>query len=67
MKQEAIRQGWAARDEDGALWVYDNLPTRGNELWSCYGGFIEIPQECFPDIHWKDEPKKVTIKITIDE
>ena len=65
-------QAWAARDEDGKLFLYLWKPIKGIEKWIMFDtfgvsfGFARLVDECFPEVKWSDEePTKV--KITIDK
>ena len=63
-------EAWAARDEDGTLFLYREKPQKENDIWftpeysAC--SVILLPDECFSEIKWSDkEPTKV--KITIEK
>lgn len=68
-KIEKIK-GWVARDKDGQLCVfYGDPPHRGGcERWRhpehCpLGDWMNIPEEMFPELKWKDEPVEVELTI----
>lgn len=58
---------WIVRDRKGILYLYENKPTKINELWISYGGsrmklFLGYP--CFSDVKYEDEePKEVILKV----
>ena len=59
-------QAWAARDEDGKLFLYLRKPKQIKGVWLAPGGYIKLDNELFPEIKWSDkEPTKV--KITIEK
>lgn len=66
MEKETTTYGWVARDKGGTLWVFENYPKREANMW-IEDLIINLSDECFPGITWESEPKKATIKITIDE
>ena len=53
---------WVARDKDTRLWMYSTEPERGLDLWeftddACNA--FELPSTWFPNLTWKDKPKKM--------
>lgn len=56
---------WIARDENGALYLFTERPTKGNFYWdSDTDFFVRLNGKLFPEIKWTDpEPTKVQIKI----
>lgn len=66
---EVLKSGkrfWAARDEDGELYLYENLPDREENCWDGGGGDIyELPADLFPSLTWEDEPKLVTLGLFV--
>ena len=57
---------WAARDQDGEIWVYSRKPDRCTECWdledkSPEDNMAEIYMGLFPDLKWEDEPIEVEI------
>lgn len=65
---EKVIEGWVARDEDGALNLFDREPERIAECaWTYYPGHtlgLSLPKESFPEVTWDCEPKRVRITIT---
>lgn len=59
---------FAARDETGKLFLFNNKPERDNSEQSGYwyasdGEFIlNIDENMFPNLTWDDEPLEVTMK-----
>ena len=59
---------WAARGEDGMLYLYRDKPKKGDKQWysnslTCTG-LIFLSDEMSPEIKWSDdEPTKVSITI----
>ena len=66
--QEVTIEGWVARDEDGALNLFDREPERIAECaWAYFPGHslgFSLPKESFPSVTWKSEPRKVKLTIT---
>lgn len=62
---DTVIQGWVARDESGSLNVFDEEPTRDEELemWSDGLDHFGLPYSSFPDLTWSDEPEQVEIII----
>lgn len=61
----AVISGWVARDGSGSLNVFDEEPTRDEELemWSDGLDHFGLPYSSFPDLTWESEPLKVEIII----
>lgn len=64
---EAVIRGWAARDEDGQMWLYKHKPIRMFDYIS-YGQWDgEVvdtrPYSYFPDLTWNSEPVETEIII----
>ena len=61
--------GWVVRDLDGDLWRYDTKPIRSdNGNWIPLQEQVEwLDKDVFPSLTWEDQPKKVSIKITLEE
>ena len=60
------RKLWAARDEDGEVWVYTRKPDKCNECWdlkdkSPDDDLTEIFTDLLPELEWEDEPIEVEI------
>ena len=58
---------YIARDEDGALYHYSDVPVRGEGVWDITDDIIcgELPPKMFPEITWDDAPRKVEIAIKL--
>ena len=60
-------ESWAARDEDGMLYLYLREPQKVTGQWSApdlHLGYIKLGDTPFPEIKWSDdEPTKVSITI----
>lgn len=55
---------WAARDEDGTLYIYEEKPYKNIHVWNCdeleYFPIIEL----LPEVKWEDEePTEVELII----
>lgn len=57
---------WLARDEDGALWQYENRPKKNSRLgvWWNRGNNTPLDRGSFPAVQWTD-PEPTEIEITI--
>lgn len=58
-------KGWAARESDGYIYVWEDKPIRDNKI----GGFIgptlmELPKKVLPEIKWPMEPIEVELTIS---
>lgn len=62
---DTVIRGWVARDANGSLNVFDEEPTRDEELemWSDGSDHFGLPYSSFPDLTWSDEPQEVEIII----
>ena len=58
---------WVARDKDGELYLYDDLPNRedNNNCWGGSRSMYDLPADLFPSLTWKDEPKLVTLGLFV--
>ena len=60
-------EAWAARDEDGMLYLYLREPQKVKGQWSAPdlgNDYIKLGSKLFPEIKWSDEePTKVKIII----
>ena len=75
-KEKAVVEieGWVARDEDGYISLYQEKPTRSlNSSKTGYwwddetASHIDLPTTSFPSVTWENSPKKVKLKIEIEE
>lgn len=64
---ESVPYGWAARDEDGELWHYDDEPTKDIETgtWTSTTGARQIYPEQFRTIRTTDA-RATRMALTID-
>ena len=58
---------WIARDEDYALYLYEEKPIKGADAWvanpATTGGFSAIDTKFFPEVTWNDgEPREIVLK-----
>lgn len=66
-------EGWVARDENGALYLFHDKPTRADVLtnergyWVGKNIFCRLEDEYFPQITWESEPQKVVVNIDMLE
>ena len=63
-------EGWAARDKNNELWFYiDEEPKLYGALVSYYakGKKFLLPYSLFPNILFVNSPKKVKIKIEVED
>ena len=58
---------WAARDENGMLYLYIEKPRKWDNQWhSDYASSIGILDfECFPEVKWSDE-EPIKVKLVIN-
>jgi hypothetical protein len=57
---------WAARDENGGLWLYVKKPYRDLSTFfpQKLGTYNErLPDELFPELTWENSPKRVKIEL----
>ena len=57
---------WIARDKDGTLRLFDNIPVKHKEgYWTSQRGYndIELDSCLFPDVTWENSPKKVELVV----
>ena len=51
---------WLARDKNGKLFVYQEIPRRYRKIWNFGGVVVNIREEHFTSIKWEDEkPTKI--------
>ena len=61
---------WIARDKDGSLWIYENMPVKVDSSadWESEDYFDEIilhnfKEDPFPEVKWEDEePRELILK-----
>ena len=61
-------KGWAARDEDGRIWLHGEKPVRynlygGRNEWTTPLDLWALPKEMLPEITWESEPVEVELII----
>lgn len=56
---------YAARDKDGALFIFNTLPKKCEDKWLNFDGWMmSLDTRWFPSIRWEDEgPTEVTLEI----
>lgn len=63
---DAVISGWASRDKDRALILWESKPQRNNitnDEWGMANGIMLLPSQLFPDLTWDSEPEPVEIII----
>ena len=57
---------YIARDKDGALYLYDNMPNKRSEHFLPYTGYEYIPLDdrLFPEVTFENSPQEVELKLT---
>ena len=56
---------WIARDKNGLAFIYVNKPRKAENkgYWDGHDFYINIPDECFPEVKWEDpEPTEIILK-----
>lgn len=62
--EDAVIQGWVARDGNGELYIYSKKPNRTQWLrWAEGSNFLPLLPDLFPDLTWESEPEPVEIII----
>lgn len=63
--EEAVIQGWVARDDDGHLYMYCKKPERNENLKMWMGGYadFDLRDSLFPDLTWDSDPEEVELII----
>jgi hypothetical protein len=63
MNKEIIM--YLARDKDNQLYLFNELPQRGNECWwaetGVDGTYLKLDVVLYPEVTWESEPLPVTI------
>lgn len=56
---------WIARDTDGLLYLYDNMPEKHSEFFVSYNGYNEIrlDNKMFPEVTFENSPQEVELKL----
>lgn len=57
-----------ARDKNNELFLFSELPRRGNECWwdksGVDGTYLKLNSSLFPEVTWETEP--LSVSITVD-
>ena len=57
------------RDKNNDLYLFNELPNRGNECWWAPSGvdgtYLRLDKSLYPDVAWDSEPLKVEIQVVI--
>ena len=55
---------WAARDNNGELYLYRDRPIKDKFVWYSPGFSLVLASASFPEVQWSDdEPTRVSITI----
>lgn len=56
---------WIARDMDGLLYLYDNMPDKRSEYFLPYAGYngILLDDEMFSEVTFENSPQEVELKL----
>jgi len=56
---------FVARDKNGDLYLFNELPNRGNECWWAQSGldgtYLRLSSSLYPEVTWESEPIKVSL------
>lgn len=54
---------WVARDLDGLLYLYDNIPEKHNEFFVSYNGYNEIrlDDRMFSELTFENSPQEIKL------
>ena len=57
---------YIARDEDGSLYLYDNIPIKQRIYFEPQRGYkmMELDDTLFPEVTFKNSPQEVELKLT---
>ena len=61
---------WIARDKDGELYLFMSKPYRNKTTFfseNTYADFCKLPEGSYPEVTWKNSPKRVEVKLVEDE
>ena len=63
--EDTVISGWAARDEDENLFMYNTKPERDETIHMWMGKCVDIDlrNHLFPNLTWDDDPQEVEIII----
>jgi hypothetical protein len=66
MTIEEIRM-FLARDKNDDLYLFSELPDRGNECWWAPSGvdgtYLRLAKSLYPEVTWDSEPLEVEISV----
>ncbi len=56
---------WIARDMDGLLYLYDNIPDKRSKFFLSYLGYNEIrlDDRMFPEVTFENSPQEIELKL----
>ena len=58
---------YLARDKNNDLYLFNELPSRGNECWwspaGLDGTYLRLDKALYPDVAWDSEPLEVEIRV----
>lgn len=58
---------YIARDKNNDLYLFNGLPSRGNECWwaskEIDGTYLRLDKSLYPEITWDSEPLRAEIVI----
>ena len=50
---------WIARDKSGRLYLFQEKPVKGNNVWKNKSDslcdYSSLPEDMFPEVKWEDE------------
>lgn len=56
---------YITRDKNNDLYLFNELPSRGNECWWAPSGvdgtYLRLEKKLYPEVTWDSEPLKVEI------
>lgn len=56
---------WIARDKDGTLFLYDDVPVKREDYFIEQVGhkYLGIDASLFPEVTWENSPQKINTKL----
>ena len=59
---------YLARDKNGDLYLFNDIPQRGKECWwaekGVDGTYLRIEESHFPEVTWETEPVQVVCTVS---
>jgi hypothetical protein len=59
---------YIARDKNNDLYLFNDLPHRGNECWwgtkEVDGTYLRLNKSLYPEVTWESEPLKAELSIS---